>query len=799
MSGESGGGAEPADLPPIGTEFDPIGAGFARREDERLTTGRGNFADDLRRDGMVHAAFVRSEVPHARIEELNAARALEVEGVVAIMTAGNLPPESRAIPADSTLEGLSAAPIPVLADDRVLYVGQPIAVVLGRDRYSAEDGASAIDVTYEPLPPVPDLLTARDGAETLHPDVPGNVYLEFEETQGDVDAAFADAHQVIELELAHQRVSPMPLEGRVMIAEFTGENGTVWVTSQAPHMLRTGLARTLGLAESSLRLISRDVGGGFGAKLALYPEYVAVCVASMQLKRPVKWTADRQEEFLTGTHARELTHRIRAAVDAGGRVLGLEVDIAGDSGAFSIWPQTAVLEAVDSGESLTGPYDVDVVRKRVAVFATNKSPTGPYRGVGRVMACFTMERLMDAVAGGLELDPLDVRERNVIKKFPHKTAGGLELDSGSYLESIKLARKRLGYDEIRRDLRGQQARERRRGLGVVIASEPSAFGQENIGGLGIDAMVGYEVATLEVGPRGEVVVQVGSHSHGQGHETTFAQITASELGVPIETVSVRFGDTDAFAFAGGTWASRSTVMGGGAIRDAARDVSEKIREIGAEILEADIDDVEFANGKVRVVGAPSHSIDLEMIARRAHHATELLPAGVEPGLCSTRAHRGPEPSTVSNMLHSVEVEVDLETGGVEILRYFAIEDCGTIINPKIVDGQVLGGLAQGIGQALHEEMSYDTTGQPVSTTLLDYGIPGSLDVPDVEIEHLVSPSPRTAHGAKGVGEGGTIPPPAALAAAIDDALSPFDVSVTRMPITPAWIVEQIKSNPRHGS
>ncbi|MEA2324153.1 MAG: aerobic carbon-monoxide dehydrogenase large subunit [Solirubrobacteraceae bacterium] len=771
-----------------------VGARIRRREDPRFLQGRGRYVDDLRHRGLLHLAFVRSEVAHAAVRSVDVSAARAVPGVVGAYAAADLARLVKPIRAVSHGPGYQVADTPVLATDRVRYVGEPLAAVVAESRYEAEDGAEAVVVDSEPLPAVTTMEQAlADGAPAIHDAIAGNLFNHFELQAGDTDAAFAAADFVYEAEYRAGRVAPVALEPRAVIAEWdpTTEELTVWASHQAPHLLRTGLSEYLTVPESRIRVISPDVGGGFGSKLILYVEDLAVAAVARLTGSPVKWVADRREDLLTAMHGREQTHTVQAAVREDGRVLGLRVKIMASNGAYAIWPMTAGLDSGQASENVTGPYDIPHYDRDVSAVVTNKTPMGPYRGVGRPMACFTIERTMDEIAARLGLEPLEVRRRNVIRSYPHQTAAGLVLESGSSAEALDDMEKLLDVGRFRAEQAELRERGVYRGVGVAAVVEHSALGTQEVARKGIDIGLGLESAIVRAEPDGHLTAIVGTHSHGQGHETTFAQVVADEFGLPLERVTVRFGDTAVVPYGLGTWASRSLVYAGGAAILAARDVRDKALEIAAHELEASPADLEMVGGEILVKGSPSKKLSFADVARIAIHKPQRLPEEIEPGLESTRRYRAPDPGSFSNSLHGVVVEVDVKTGEVRLLRYVVIEDCGTIVNPLIVDGQVHGGTAQGIGQALLEEVAYDESGQPLTTTFMDYLIPGFNEVPRMEIHHLSSPSPHSIGGFKGMGEGGAINPPAAIANAVTDALRPFGVRVDHVPIARDWIVRSV--------
>jgi carbon-monoxide dehydrogenase large subunit len=774
-----------------------VGARVKRREDPRLMTGSGNYVDDVRLPGMLHLAFVRSDYAHAEVRGIDVSAALDVPGVVAVLTAADLEGLVTPMLAHATSPGYQDSTTPPLAKDKVRYVGDPIAAVVAESRAEAEDGADAVSVDYAPLPPILTVDEARaDGAALIHDGVSGNLYNHFTATTGDVDAAFADAAETVELRLSSQRVASLPMETRGIVATWdrTSEDLTIWVSHQAPHLFRTGIAKFAGLPESRIRVISPDVGGGFGSKLIVYQEDLVAVAAARVTNSPVKWIADRREDLLTSMQGRDQRHVVSAAVDAHGVVLGLRADITADNGAYAPWPFTAALDAGQCSENLPGPYAISAYERTVSSVATNKTQMGPYRGVGRVAAAFSIELLMDEIGRRLGVDPLEIRRRNVVRTYPFDTAAGLKFESGSSAESLDLMAEKLDLAGFRREQIALRERGVYRGVGFSAVVEHNSLGPKHVARKDTEIGMGLESALLRVEPDGDVTLIVGTHSHGQGHETTFAQLVADELGVAHERVRVRFGDTAVAPYGLGTWASRSLVYAGGATLLASADIRDKMRAIAAHALEANPDDLVFEGGSFSVTGVPDAKMTVQQIARLANHGPHLLPDDLEPGLESSRWYRAPDPGSFSNSLHAAVVDVDIETGTVQFQRYIVIEDCGRVVNPMVVEGQVIGGVAQGIGQALLEEIAYDEAGEPLSTTLLDYLVPLATDVPRVEVLHLESPSPHTLGGFKGMGEGGAINAPAAVVNAINDALSPFGVVARHTPVTPDWILMEVQAS-----
>jgi aerobic carbon-monoxide dehydrogenase large subunit len=781
-----------------GTTASPraVGARVLRREDPRFLTGQGRYVSDVELPGMLHAAFVRSPLAHARVAEIDRARALELPGVVAVLTVHDLDGLARPLRARKSSPGYYECDTEILARDKVRFTGDQVALVVAESRYLAEDGAEAVEVEYEPLQPVLTLEQAlADGAPAIHDEVPGNRFNRFETETGDVPGAFASADHVVELEIRQQRYTAVALEGRTAVAAYDPASGqlTAWLSSQVPHIARTGLARHLDLQEARVRVIAPDIGGGFGPKCVLYPEDVAVCAAAIKLGRPVKWVGDRVEDLQSTLHGREAVSRIRAAASAEGRVLAVSVELTTSNGAYAPWPYTAALDSGQASENVTGPYDIPCFARSVHAVVTNKAPMGPYRGVGRVVACLSIEGVMDEVARRAGLDPLEVRRRNLVRDFPHETAAGLVFESGDYVAMLDLLERTIGWQRLRAENEAVRAQGLCRGLGVALVVEHSAYGPQSLASRDLDMTLAYDTSSVRMEPDGTVRVAVGLHNHGQGHETTIAQIAADELGIPAGDIEVVYGDTAVVPYGLGTWASRSTVCSGGATVLAAGDLCRRILELAADMLEASPDDLVVADRIVSVRGTPSRSVTVADVARRASHEPHLLPPGIEPGLEFTRRFVAPDPGTFSSSAHAAQVEVDVETGEISILSYVVVEDCGTVVNPTIVEGQVHGGVAQGIGGAAYEHLVYDDEGSLVTTSLMDYLLPGATEVPAIRVEHLESPSPHVPGGFKGMGEGGAINAPAAIVGAVNDALSRFGIVATHTPLTPDWIATAVRA------
>ena len=776
-----------------------IGASVKRREDRRLLTGRGRFVADIVLPGMLHAAFLRSPHAHARILRIDAAGATSSAGVVRVFTAPDLREHARPIRALSRMRGYTVTEMPALASGKARYAGEAVAVVVAESRYAAEDALDRIVVDYAPLAAVTDPRAAMaDGSPLVHEDAPSNVILSRAFSQGDVAAALAGSAVRVADRFRFHRHAAVAIENRACLAEWDAGAGslTLWTSTQVPGMLREALADLLAIPAHRVRVIAPDVGGGFGMKSALYPEEVAVSAVARLLGRPVKWIGDRREDLLTSTQAWDEDIEAELGLDNDGRIRALRANVWADVGAYSIYPWTASIEAIQVVSFLPGPYRVPHYHGEAWGVATNKAPMGPYRGVGRPVSTFVMEALVDRAARRLGIDPAAIRLANLIRsdELPYRSPSGLVWDSGSFTESLERACEALDYPRLRAEQRRDVGARRRTGIGIASYVELTGVGSAIPASPGADIATGTEGATVRVDPAGTVTAAFGLACHGQGHETTLAQIVAQELGVEIDAVRVVHGDTEAGPVGSGTYASRSAVIGGGAAILASRAVREKALQIAAHRLEADVRDLELSNGAAWVRGAPDRRVQFSEIARTAYLGARRLPKGMEPGLEATRFY-DPYIGTAANATHVAVVEVDLDLCSVTLTRYVIVEDAGRIINPMIVEGQAIGGMAQGLGAALLEEIVYGDGGQPLTGSLMDYVIPTAVEMPPVEVLHLEEPSPSTLGGFKGVGEGGTIGAPAAIANAVADALAPLGVDITELPITPARLFRLLDRRP----
>ncbi|MDY6819834.1 MAG: xanthine dehydrogenase family protein molybdopterin-binding subunit [Halobacteriales archaeon] len=759
-----------------------VGAPVERREDPALLTGRADYTDDLTTPEMTYLAIHRSQRAHADIEGIDVEEAAAMDGVIGVYTWADIErsdaPGVIAITAPQVDAAIPGHPI--LARDRVRYQGEPVAAVVAADRYTAADAADAIRVTYDGKPTVTDPAAATDtDAPELFEAAPDNIAVDHE--LGDptgTDEAFENAEQVVDLSLRNNRLIPNAIEPRAALADYDPADRrlTVEMTSQSPHRHRTKLAATLGMPEQKLQVIAPTVGGGFGHKGHHHPGDALAAWCAIETDRPVKWTATRTENYLAGAHARDHATDASLAIDTDGTIRGLRVDATTNVGAYGLGYAPAI--AASWGQLLAGQYAVPTLYCHTQAVFTNTAPVHSYRGAGRPEAIYVIERLLDNAARRLDIDPVTIRRQNQLRpdQFPHETPTGAVYDSGDYETALDAALETAEYDRLR-----ERQRERRDAgelVGVGIANYVESTG------------AGFESGVVRVRPGGGVTVYAGSHSHGQGHETTYAQIVADELGVDPDSIEVIEGDTEQIPEGTGTFGSRSTVTGGGAVVESAKAVREKAERIAAHRLEADRADIEHGDGEFRVTGAPDRSISFGEVAGAAYSGD--LPDGVERGLEETTFFE-PDGTAYTFGTHVAAIVVDRATGEIEIERYVAVDDCGRRINPRIVDGQIHGGVAQGIGQALYEHGQYDDNGNLVTGSLQDYAIPKIGHLPEIETEATVTPAPGNPLGAKGIGEAGTIAAPPAVVNAVVDALAPLGVDHVDMPLTPERIWRAIEA------
>ncbi|MGW1835487.1 xanthine dehydrogenase family protein molybdopterin-binding subunit [Streptomyces sp. NPDC002067] len=775
--------------PPPGEERAPlIGRSVPRKEDPRLLTGRGRFVDDLTEPGVLYAQFVRSAVAHGEVTALDLDAVRAVPGVVAAFDAADLGLGDITARLDRPPEEFAETSMPVLARRRVRYVGEPLAIVVARDAYAAEDGLEAARVGYDAWRPVVSEAAAlADGAPLVHDAAPRNTLVDVAPfaTEG-IDEIFAAAHRVVRVEARTGRQNALPLETRGALAHWDdrAEQLVLRTCTQVPHQVRTVAAGCLGLDERAVRVLVPDMGGGFGLKCVVGREEIATAAAALRLGRPVKWTEDRKDALTASFLAREQRYDVRAAFGADGRILGLDADIVCDMGAYSCYPFTAGIEPLMAAAELPGVYRVPAYRVRGRAVATNKAPSAPYRGVSRPQYVMVMERLFERAARELDADAVELRRRNLITDFPYTGVNNITYDPGSYRESLDLCERTLraeGWYE-RRDAAAAEGRWL--GIGYACFNERTGYGSTAFARRKMELVPGYDLAEVRMDPGGAVSVTTGTMSHGQSHETTLAQIAADTLGVDLARVKLHQGDTDQVPYGWGTFASRSVTIGGSAVRLAAERLGEKLRRLAAARWDVPWEETELHHGTVRHRAAPDTALPYAELAALAHFRADLLPAGTEPGLTATASFDVHHDGTFSNATHGVVAEIDEGTGGVTLLRYVCVEDCGVAINPRVVEGQCRGGIAQGIAGALFERITYDERGEPSATGFLDYKVPTAREIPDITLLHLKTPCPTNATGAKGVGEGGTIGAPAAVLNAVNDALRATGTELDTLPVTP---------------
>jgi aerobic carbon-monoxide dehydrogenase large subunit len=779
-----------------------------RLEDPRLLRGMGSYVDDIDPPGVLHAAILRSPFGHARFGSIDVSAARNCPGVRAVYTAADLgefnQPAPLVVPHPNLTHGRTQRP---LAVDKVCYIGEAVAMVVADDRYIAEDAVGLIEVDWQPLPAVVDFRVADGpGQPLVHNDVPNNVAARLVQVVGEPEAAFDRAAHVFEEQLFIERSCGSPIETRGVVAVFDPhqESLTVWDATQAPLTIKNGLANMLGLPEFKVDVIAPDVGGGFGTKIMLFfAEEVLIPWAAMQLRQAVKWTEDRREHFIAANQERGQAHSARVAVDEHGRILAIEDVFVHDTGAYTPYGMVVPIITVTQ---LPGPYKVPNYRSEFTVVYTNTPCVSPYRGAGRPHACFVMERLIARIARELDLAPNEVRRRNFVQPedFPwdvgltFQDGAPTRYDSGNYPAALAMAEEMIDLAGFRAEQEAARGRGRFLGIGFAAYVEGTGIGP-------------YEGAHVRIEPSGKVLAVSGLTSQGQGHATSFAQIVARELGCEPSDVTVITGDSSRFNWGAGTFASRALVTAGNALGIAARAVREKVLTLGAELLEVDRADLELGGGRLTVRGAPGRELSLGALATAANpiryaYGTQtsqaalmlvkprqgaVLLEGEEPGL-EARGFFAPERATWASGQHAAIVEIDILTGDLKFVRYVVVHDCGVVINPTIVEGQIHGGVAQGIGGAFYERLFFDDSGQLLNASFMDFLMPTSVEIPEIEIAHIETPSPLNPLGVKGVGEAGTIPVAALVAEAVEDALAPFNVRVREMPLSPCRIRELIE-------
>jgi len=774
-----------------------VGASLPRKEDRRFLRGQGEYVANIRLAGMLDVAFVRSPMAHARIVSVRKPSGFENS----VFTSEDLN-GVKPIRAVSGLEGFKVSEQFVLAKNKVRQVGELVAMCVAPTRAEAEDLADSVEVDFEELPAVVDMLEARLSPPALvHEEWGDNVFLE-SLVDDDLAAIREKAHVKIRRAIRTARQHMSPLEGRGVVCEWNRrlEQLVMHSAAQMPHVNRAGLAECLGIDQGAIRVIAPDVGGGFGYKGILLPEEVCLAWLCRRLGRPVRWIEDRREQLSAGANCREHHYDITLYADRKGRLLGLDCEATVDSGAYSSYPFSACLEGAQVSSILPGPYKMDRYRCRTWSVATNKAPILPYRGVARTGVCFALELMMDAAARELKMEPHELRLANLVQpgEMPYTNITKKYFDSGDYPEAVRRAAKMIDVDGIRKlqkdfdSNKKQNEKNRRIGVGFSIYCEQAAHGTSVYHGWGIPMVPGHEQCAARLSPDGVLELRIGAHSHGQGMETTLAQVANTVLGIDPENVRLVHGDTGLTPYSTGTWGSRSMVMSGGAVAAACDVIAGRVKTIASRLFEVSTSDLILENGYVAVEGTDRRK-SLSEIAHVWYRQPQLLPPDVDPaGLEATAGYKAKvDTGTFSYACHAAKVAVDTETGHVEILDYVIVEDGGTLVNPMIVDGQVFGGTAQGVGTALYEEMPFDAQGQPLATTLADYLLPSATEVPAIRLSHMESPSPHTRFGQKGIGEGGAIAPPAAIANAVNDALAPLGVEITESPLTPRRIAEAI--------
>jgi len=763
-----------------------VGMPIRRTEDPRLLTGNGEYTADRKPDRALHVAFRRSEQPHADIVRVDATKARAAPGVVAVLTADDVAADYKPVIPFSRMPNYYATPITALASKKVRYVGEAVVAVVAEDRYLAEDAVELIDIEYELLGAVsdPELAVSED-APLLHEEAATNVLIAREFRKGDAAADLAAAHVRVRDRFEMTRKAPLAIEPRSYCAEFESRRDsiTLYTSSNIPGIVRDALAESLDLPGNRLRVIAPDVGGSFGSKGSLYPEEILLCVAAKKLRRSLKWTADRLEDISSSSQAFAEIVDAEMGFDANGIAIALEADVIGDVGAYSIYPWTCGLEPVQVVSFLPGPYKIRSYRGAVRGVATNKPPTGPYRGVGRPVCTFVAERLMDMGARALGIDPLEIRRRNLVRadEFPYRIASGIIWDRTGFVECLDAAVQAGEYEKLRKQQSAARAEGRYFGIGLATYAELTGIGSRIAVAPGMPINTGSETAKIRIDSTGAITAAFGVASHGQGLETTLAQIIADDLGARFGDIRVVQGDSDAVPMSTGTYASRSAVLGGGAAKHASQILREKIKKVASHLLEAAAEDIDVTDGLATVTGT-DRAVTFKQIAKAVYSDMKTLPVEARQELEASYTY-DPVNGTTACATHLVAVEVDPTTCFVKIFKYVVAEDCGRIINPMIVDGQVHGGVAQGIGAALYEEMIYDEDGQLVSASLADYVIPSAVEIPHIDVIHIESCS-AVAGGFRGMGEGGTIGAPAAIANAVSDALSALDINISILPITP---------------
>ena len=774
-----------------------LGSAIKRREDPRLITGQARYTDDFVLPGMVFMAVVRSPYAHARIKRIDTKKAASMPGVLGVFTGQQMKdagfgsiPCAWVVPGSDT----KTPPYPPIAIDTVRYAGNAVAIVVAADRYQARDAVDVVEVEYEPLPVVVDAFRAtQPGAPQLHADVPNNICFHWKVSGGDTEAAFRSAEVVVKDHIINQRLIPNAMEPRAALAQYSSAMGeiTLWSTTQNPHIVRFLLSLDTGTPEHKIRVIAPEVGGGFGSKIPHYPEDSMAVFAAKTLNRPVKWTESRSENYRSTIHGRDHIQDVEIAAKKDGTIVGLRAKVWANLGAYLSTASTGI-PTILHGLMLSGIYKIPNIHEDVFGVFTNTTPTDAYRGAGRPEATFIVERLVDLLARELKMDPVDLRRKNMIPPFMdgYTVATGLVYDTGNYEGVLSKALAMADYRALRKQQADMRAKGQYLGIGFCTYAEICGLGPSQVAGaVGFGGGL-WESAIVRFHPSGKVNVMVGISPHGQGEETTFAQIVANELGVGVDDVEILHGDTDQTPMGWGTYGSRSTAVGSGALMGAIKKIKDKSKLVTAHLLEAAPEDIEYADGKFFVKGSPDKFKTIQDIALMANVAWNM-PKGVEPGL-EASAFFDPPNFVYPFGAHIAVVQVDVETGEIALKRYIAVDDCGKVINPMIVEGQIHGGIAQGVGQALWEGAVYDNDGQLLTGSMMDYAVPKAEFFPNFELgmtETLTSVNPL---GVKGIGETGTIASTPAVYNAVADALAPLGVKTINMPLTPERVWRAIR-------
>lgn len=781
-----------------------IGSSVLRIEDVPLITGEGRYVDDFQPPNCLHLALVRSQYAHARIKSIDVSEAKKSPGVVLIASGEDIVKMCKPIFQVFTLEGMKKIDVYPLATDRVRFVGEPLVAIVARSRELAKDAVELVKIEYEPLPVVVDSEQAlRQDALLLYEEWGTNLMLHYKYVSGEVDSAFSKADTIVKERISVHRHSPVPMENNSYLATFEKTTGlTMWATTQNSHILRTLVSETLGLPETRVRVIEPDVGGGFGGKMPGHSEEILVPLFAVKLKSPVKFVEDRSEHLLASHQAREQVHYVEAAVTRDGKILGIRDKIIGNLGVY--YPTCGPPSLVTASRFVPGCYKVPNYEAEVIGVATNKPPYGAYRGYGKDAANYVIEKLMDSIAHELDMDPVELRLRNIIRpeEFPYRSVTGALYDSGNYEKTMKLVSELVGYSKLRQEQREQRKNGKYLGIAVSLVLEPASSHFPN------SLLVGQDGSTVRLELSGKVSVLTGVTSTGSGTRTAFAQIAAEELGVDVEDVTMIQGDTASAPFGYGMWASRGIVVGGNSVLLAARKLRQRILRLAGHLLNTRPEELKISDGTVESTLEPSRRITLKDLAATFYMFSKPLPRElIEGGLQDTvyylpdsietvpdKFGRRNAYATYGNSACAAVVQVDPETGVVEILRYLYVADAGRLINPMLVTGQVHGGVIQGLGGAIYEENAYDLSGQPLCTTFIDYLLPSSMESPEIEVHHLETPSPLVPLGAKGAGEGPTESAYAVLSNAVEDALKPFGVKIRELPLTPEKVWKQISNS-----